>query len=268
MASPFPGMDPYIEAPREWSDFHNSLAEVIRAHLNTTLQANYYATTTTYATYDIIEVSQSLNRSISPDVSIWQTAPTATPASTASAAVIDPPAAQSQIPLEVEMRIANVEIRATGTDKLVTAIEILSPVNKRPGRQREKYLRKRRELFRFDVHVMEIDLLRGGQRSPLEVPPPAAAYYVTLGRSRNRPRVDIWAIQLQDRLPRIPIPLLYPDPDLALDLGAIVHEVYARGAYSRRLDYTQSPPPPELSAEDAQWLQELLAPYRNSKQQP
>ena len=109
---------------------------------------------------------------------------------------------------------------------------------------------------------MEIDLLRGGQRSPLTIPPPPASYYVTLGRARNRPQINIWAIQLQERLPRIPIPLLYPDPDIVLDLGAIVKEVYERGAYARRLDYTQSPPPPELSSEEQHWLEELLTPYR------
>ncbi len=30
MPSPFPGMDPYIEHPTIWSDFHGGLAEAIR----------------------------------------------------------------------------------------------------------------------------------------------------------------------------------------------------------------------------------------------
>ncbi len=260
MTSPFPGMDPYIESRREWPDFHNSLAEVLRTNLNMLLASNYYAVTTTYATYDIIQIAQQDRCSISPDVSIWQS--TALPTSSGSVAVIDPPAIQSRMPLEVEVRIANVEVRETGTDRLVTAIEILSPVNKRPGPQQEKYLRKRRELFRTDIHVIEIDLLRGGQRSPLEIAPPDAAYYISLGRAHNRPTIDVWAIQLQDRLPRIPVPLTDPDPDIAIDLGAIVRDVYERGAYARRLDYTQSPPPPELSPAEQQWLQELLLPYR------
>lgn len=260
MASPFPGMDPYIEARREWPDFHNSLAEVLRTELNAQLAANYYAVTTTYATYDIIQVAQQERRSISPDVSVWQTKPAPPPAG--SVAVVDPPTAKSSVPLEVEVRIANVEVHETGTDRLVTAIEILSPVNKRPGSQQEKYLRKRRELFNSDIHVIELDFLRSGQRSPLAVTPPSAAYYVSLGRSGSRPTVDVWAIQLWDRLPRIPIPLLYPDPDVAIDLGAIVNAVYERGAYSRRLDYTQPPPPPELSEEEQVWVDELLASYR------
>jgi len=263
MPSLFPGMDPYIESKREWSDFHASLAEVIRTTLNMELQENYYAVTTTYATYDIIQIARQDHRSISPDISIWQRTPSRTP--TSGVAVIDPPALQSRIPLEVEVRITNVEVRETGTHRLVTAIKILSPVNKRPGPQREKYLRKRRELFRSYVHVIEIDLLRDGQRSPLEIPLPDAAYYVSLGRADNHPTIDVWAIQLQDRLPCIPIPLADPDPDIALDLGAIVREVYERGAFARRLDYTQPPPPPELSATEQAWLEDLLVPYRQAR---
>ncbi len=262
MPSPFPGMDPYIESRRDWSDFHTSLGEVIRTTLNLVLNANYYAVTTTYATYDIIQIARQDHRSISPDISIWQRTPTRTPAG--GAAVIDPPAVQSRMPLEVEVRITNVEVREAGTDRLITAIEILSPVNKRPGPQREQYLRKRRELFRTDVHVIEIDLLRDGQRSPLEIPPPPAAYYVSLGRGDNRPTVDVWAIGLQERLPCIPIPLIDPDPDVPLDLGAIVREVYERGAFARRLDYTQPPPPPPLVETEQAWVDDLLAPYRQA----
>ena len=188
MSSPFPGMDPSIEARREWPDFHADLAGEIRARLNAILQANYYATTIVYTAYDVIEIAQRDTYSIAPDVSVRRTSPQSF--ATAAVAVIDPPLAQGQILLEVEVRLANVEVRETGTDRLVTAIEILSPVNKRSGPQREKYLRKRQELFRSEVHIMEIDLLRGGKRSPLAVALPLAPYYVTLGRARNRPRVD------------------------------------------------------------------------------
>ena len=260
MPSPFPGMDPYTEARREWPDFHNSLAEVIRAKLNLALQTNYYATTVTYTAYDIIEIAKRDTQSIAPDVSVWRTSPSTLAAP--AVAVIDPPLVESQIPLEVEVRLANVEVRETGTDRLITAIEILSPVNKRNGSQREKYLRKRQELFRADVHVMEIDLLRGGKRSPLAITPPPAPYYVTLGRARNRPRVHVWPIQLQDRLPRLPVPLVAPDPDVVLDLGAVVRDVYERGAYSRRINYTQPVPPPDLTAEEQTWVDTLLAAYR------
>src|SRR5262249_48465044 len=194
MPSPFPGMDPFIESRRIWSDFHLDLAAEIRAHLNARIQPGYYATAVTYVTYDVIEVAQSKPRAVSPDVSVWRTSRSEpTPR---AVAVIDLPPAQSAVPLEVSVRLANVEVREAGADTLVTAIEILSPINKRPGRERQKYLRKRRELLRSEVQVIALDLLRGGERSPLETSVPPAPYYATLARIEYRPSVDVWPIQL------------------------------------------------------------------------
>jgi len=210
--SPFPGMDPYIETRRIWSDFQIGLAAEIRANLNARIQPDYYATIITCVTYDVIE-----------------------------------------------MRLANVEVREAGTDTLVTAIEILSPINKRPGQERQKYLHKRRELLRSEVHVMELDLLRGGERSPLETPLPLAPYYVTLARADNRPSVDAWPIQLAARLPVLPVPLSAPDPDVPLDLGAVVQAVYERGGYATRIDYRQPAPLPPLEPEQQAWVEQLLA---------
>ena len=39
--SPFPGMDPYLEAPEIWVDFHGRLAEGISSDLNRKLPARY-----------------------------------------------------------------------------------------------------------------------------------------------------------------------------------------------------------------------------------
>lgn len=256
MQSPFPGMDPYIESKRIWSDFHHGLADEIRARLNAQIQPDYYATAVTYVAYDVIEVAPTKPQAISPDVSVWQTGlNTRVPG---AVAVIDPPQAQSMALLEVAVRLANVEVREAGTDTLVTAIEILSPINKRPGREREKYLRKRRELLRSEVHVMELDLLRAGERSPLETPLPAATYYVTLARADYRPYVDGWPIQLDARLPVLPVPLRTPDPDVPLDLGAIVQAVYERGGYATRIDYRQPIPLPPLAPTQQAYVEKLL----------
>jgi uncharacterized protein DUF4058 len=259
MPSPFPGMDPFIESRRIWSDFHLDLAAEIRAHLNARIQPGYYATAVTYVTYDVIEVAQSEPRAVSPDVSVWRTdlrVPTP-----GTMAVIDLPPVQSMVPLEVPLRFARVEVREAGADTLVTAIEILSPINKRPGRERQKYLRKRRELLRSEVHVMELDLLRGGERSPLETSLPPAPYYVTLARLDHRPYVDVWPIQLAARLPVLPVPLSAPDPDVPLDLGAIVQAVYERGGYATRIDYRQPVPAPPFESEQQAWVENLLAAY-------
>src|SRR3954452_23422590 len=58
-----------------------------------------------------------------------------------------------------EMELFSVEIRTAGSRELVTAIEILSPVNKRPGHDAHRdYHRKRRALLRSEANLLEIDL--------------------------------------------------------------------------------------------------------------
>lgn len=255
MPSPFPGMDPYIEKPEIWSDFHGDLAAEIRATLNTTIQPRYVARMIPYVTYEVIEVAES--RGVRPDVGVWHTQPPDEPSEGVATAVTPAPA-ESLIPLEVPQRLYSVEIRSVEDMLLVTAIEILSPVNKRRGHEAyQNYLRKRRELLRSEAHLMEIDLLRGGERPPLEKPVPAAPYYVTLSRVERRPRVEVWPIQLADELPILPIPLLEPDPDTPLDLGTVVARVYERGGYAVLIDYSEPPPPP-LSEEEAKWLDRHL----------
>src|SRR5262249_61985845 len=121
-----------------------------------------------------------------------------------------------------------------------------------------EYRRKRRELLRSETHLMEIDLLRGGERPQLKRPVPTAPYYVNLYRATRRPYVEVWPIQLWEKLPMMPVPLLDPDPDAALDLGAVVAAVYERGAYARLIDYRRPPPPPALLDREAVWLGEHL----------
>lgn len=256
MPSPFPGMDPYIEQPALWSDFHSNMASEIQARLNQVIQPRYFARLTPYVTYEIVEVAEV--RGIRPDVGIWQPQPP-TGEQVTGVVTITPAPVQSLIPLELPLRLHSVEIRTVDTQQLVTVIEILSPVNKRPGHEAyQDYRRKRRDLLRSAAHLLEIDLLRDGERPPLERPVPVAPYYVMLSRADHRPNVDVWPIQLTDRLPVLPVPLLEPDPDVPLDLGATVAAVYERGAYARQLDYRQPPPPPPLSDEAMAWLDKLL----------
>ena len=256
MPSPFPGMDPYIETPELWSDFHNNLASEIQAHLNQSIQPRYVARLTPYVTYEVIEVAKT--RGVRPDVGIWQRRPPSG-AMTAASAAIAPAPFESRVRLEVPLRLHAIEIHAVDTLERVTAIEILSPVNKRADHEAYRdYQRKRRELLRSQAHLLEMDLLRGGERPPLEIPPPPAPYYVTLSRVDHRPDVAVWPIQLRDTLPPLPVPLLEPDPDVALDLGAVVASVYERGAYAAQIDYRRAPPPPLLSEAETLWLDEHL----------
>lgn len=84
--------------------------------------------------------------------------------------------------LPVEVRIATVEIRDTASNTLIACIEILSPVNKRPGLT--PYRQQRQRLYNANVHLIEIDLLRRGTR-PFNHPRlPETAYLVMVTRAQ------------------------------------------------------------------------------------
>jgi hypothetical protein len=152
----------------------------------------------------------------------------------------------------------SVEVRDVANRRLVTVIEILSPVNKM-GEGAIEYADKRLALMGTSVHLLEIDLLRRGQRLLFETDPPPADYYVYLSRFTHRPLSDVWPIGLRDRLPVVPTPLLPPDPDVPLDLQRAVDACYDLVHYERLLDYTVPPPPPPLSEEDAAWLAAVIS---------
>ena len=261
MASPFPGMDPYIEDRLIWSDFHSNLAGEIQARLNQDIRPAYFAALTPYVTYEVIEISSSRLQGVRPDVGVLRTDPSTT--QPGMSLVIDPPQAESTTEMEMPLELMSVEVRQVGTNRLVTAIEILSPVNKQRNHEaRIDYLRKRRELLRSQAHFIEIDLLRGGERTPLDTPVPDAPYYVSLSRVERRPKVDVWTIQLDARLPRIAIPLADRDPDVGIDLGEIVAAVYERGGYDARIDYTQPVPAPNLTPEQVGFVETVLRQQR------
>ncbi len=157
---------PYIEGPEIWSDFHSNVAPEIQGYLNEVIQPRYVARLTPYVTYEVVEITQTRGRNVRPDVGIWQTQPPPRRVAEVAAEIPSAPA-QSLVSLEFPLRLLSVESRATETMELVTAIEILSPVNKRKGHEAyHDYQRKRREIFRSAAHLLEIDLLRGGERPP------------------------------------------------------------------------------------------------------
>lgn len=218
MPSPLPGMNPYLERADIWEDFYNNLTVKLRSQLMAHLRPKYVA---------VLISKKTLKK---PGV------------------VLEDPVKEWRI-----------EIKEVATGDLVTAIEILSPVNKRPGREaHQEYLDKRRDLLRTSVHLMEIDLLRSGRRPPLETPLPDAPYFVLLSRGDRRPRVEIWPITFRDPIPIVPVPLDRPDPDVPLDLGRAINTIYDEAAYDLRIDYSQPPPKPDLSPEDAAWLEAYL----------
>jgi len=156
-------------------------------------------------------------------------------------------------------REAFLTIRERESMAVVTIIEVLSPGNKRPSSDgRREYLSKRESVLQSAIHLVELDLLRGGECLPtIELLPPAD-YYVFVCRAERRPKAEVYGWLLRQRLPTIPIPLAEADPDVTLDLQSIVNTVYDRAGYDYSLDYHRHFEPP-LSDADAIWVQQLLA---------
>jgi hypothetical protein len=225
--------------------------------LNRSIRPAYFAALTPYVTYEVIEISTSKLYGVRPDVGVLHADLTRMPMSATS--VMDPPQAESSTELEMPVELMSIEVRQVETDRLVTAIEILSPVNKQRNHEaRADYLRKRRDLIRSYTHFIEIDLLRGGERTPLNPPVAQASYYFSLSRVEDRPRLAVWTIQLGDRLPRFPVPLADRDPDVIVDMQDALATVYERGGYDARIDYAQTVPPPALTDAEAQVVSKIL----------
>jgi hypothetical protein len=174
-----------------------------------------------------------MTTNVYPDVSIVaaQGVPTATSSTNAVAAPLH---IATVIPEAVPH--VSIEIRDVAQRQLVTAIEILSPTNKR-GEGRVEYLSKRRRVLLSMAHLIELDLLRLGQHVPMQQPLPEAPYFVFLSRAENRPVTDVWPITLDQPLPIVPVPLLAGDQDALLDLQAAFTATYDVIGYDLIIDY-------------------------------
>jgi hypothetical protein len=140
----------------------------------------------------------------------------------------------------VAVKITTVEIRDSASNRLVTSIEILSPVNKRePGIT--PYRQKRQRLHQAQVHLIKFDLLRRGTRPFAHPRLPDLPYLVTLTRAQVS-EVEVWPLALPDPLPVIPVPLQSPDADVLLDLTAALYQIYDEAFYNLLIDYRQPLP--------------------------
>jgi len=255
-------MDPYLEQSKLWVDFHNSLADEMRAQINAQIRPNYFARLTPYTTYEAIEIGKSTSRGIRPDVGVMKPKISSSYGQPPVALLEPDEPVESVVKIDDELELLSVEIYDTDDELLVTAIEILSPVNKRPKHKAyTDYLRKRHELLHSNAHLLEIDLLRAGERPPLEIPIPNAPYYIMLSRLEQRPNVQVWPIQLASKLPQLPIPLNRPDPDAILDMNHVMANVYERGAYDIQVDYSEPVPLPKLSDDEQKWIDARIAQY-------
>jgi Protein of unknown function (DUF4058) len=251
MELPFAGMDPYLEAPTRWPDVHHRLITAIANQLQAQLSSRYDAI---IQPQTVTEIFEEPLRFV-PDVGVFESSKSG---QQGRSAVLSAPLTNTVL-MEYPTRYARIEIQNLERNKLVTVIEVLSPANKRPGNKgADAYNEKRQELFSTSAHLLELDLLRAGLRPMFARPLPNNPYFIFLSRAKLRPQIEVWPLSLREEIAPVPVPLLTPDPDIVLDVGAALKEIYRQAAYERRIDYKESPPLPELPAEDAVWLDEHL----------
>lgn len=156
--------------------------------------------------------------------------------------------------LEMGIRETYIEILRRPERSVVATLELLSPSNKEnPGRA--LYLAKRNALLRADVHLVELDLLLGGQRLPLAAAYPPGDYFALVSRADKRPICHVYGWSMRQPLPTIPIPLRAPDADVLTDLAQVFTLNYDRGGYAPSLPYGE-PAPISLSPNNAAWVAE------------
>ena len=259
--SPFPGMDPYLEASTIWPDVHTSLMSIFREQLTPLLAPKYLAELETQVVIDRMDDDPQV---VLPDVSV--TTPDVPTGASSAVAVAAPAPVRVRVPLDVPTRLVSVHIRQRETERLVAVIELLSPVNKRRGKGRDEYLEKRRTLLTSPVHVIEIDLLRRYPRMPFDDPLPPAHYLVIVCKAGERPNSSVWPISVRQPLLTVPIPILPLDPPVPLAIGQALRTAYERARYDLRMDY-RKPPVPPLSAVDAAWAARLIETPRGTAPQ-
>jgi Protein of unknown function (DUF4058) len=252
MINPFPGMNPYLEQPEFWADFHAQLIAASARVLVPQLLPKYRVVTDKW-TYKISDTTLiGVGR---PDIAIQKRRNESRSTTSIVQSSVSVQPVPVQIPQLEEVQQSYLEVRDAATKEVITAIEVLSPANKRSDGRR-KYEAKRQDILESLTHLIEIDLLREGEPLPMEADRLESHYRILISRSNTRPIADLYAFNLSDRIPNIPIPLRPEDPEPVLDLQQILTDLYEQLGYAYFIDYTQTPPLPWSMSEVEPWIRD------------
>ncbi|HEY9811816.1 MAG TPA: DUF4058 family protein [Halomicronema sp.] len=255
MPSPFPGMNPYLEHPDFWPGVHHALINKIGEFLSPQLFPKYLVSIEVrmYETGGDDSVLVGI-----PDVTVQPSVSAKNPTET-NVAVVESPAQPQSVILAVPeiVKQGYLEILETETKEVITEIELLLPVNKRSGKGRETYQKKRNQVLARFTHLVEIDLLRSWQQMPLVGNGIQSDYRILVSRSNSRPRADLYAFNLRDEIPKFPLPLKSEDEEPVVDLQSLLNTMYDVWNYGVRINYSREPVP-VFSDSDAVWADNLL----------
>jgi len=256
-------MDPFLETNPVFQELHTQMLAEAQARLQVQIRPKYIARLERHLSEGSVwELGlETLDRK-EPDVTIVEGKP-AESGVAAAVALAKPTVEQAEElePDELELRKQRriVIYVQSKPRQAVTSIELISPSNKQAGSlTRDRYLEKRASALHGGLNWVEIDLLRGGVRPEIPVRVPRDVDYLTyVAKATSRGwKHQVFAWQLRDPLPVLPIPLLGTD-QAALDLASCFHEAYDRIAADDEADYEAEPSPP-LKEEDFAWTDEIL----------
>lgn len=205
MPGPFAGMNPFLESLETWPAFHRQMMAALHQDLVPRLRGHYQAR-------------------------IGERRYTAEPA--------------PGIPgTGVERREEYIEIYGANDGGLVTLVDVVSPANKTSDFGRRAYLHTRQQAKDLKANLVEIDLVLQGQPT-LDYPReglPDWDYAVTVSRSVEPDRLEIYTATLHKRLPCFRLPVVAMSPDIVVDLQNVFMFTYERGGFAGHVDYRREP---------------------------
>ena len=168
-------------------------------------------------------------------------------------------------PIGDPIRHRSVLIYDSAGQRIITAIELLGPWNKSPGKATQAYMEKREKYLDSEINLVEIDLIRTGDWTDMigffSIPGPArTTYRVTVSTPEARGPLH-YPIPLRAKLPTIKVPLRPQDSAVLLNLQELVQKAYLMGRYDR-IDYTKPCKPP-LEGPDQEWAAGLIPTWAN-----
>ncbi len=263
MPAPFPGRDPFQAHPDFFPDLHGALHVYIRESLQRSLPPPYFAVINERLWVE------TTARYIEPDTVVlygdWSAVESSAVAQAATPTRTRPLVFEAAHDQRSESFVENRTRLAEGGERVVTAIEVLSLSNKARGdKGRELYLQKQAEILASEVHLVEVDLLRGGEHTtpmPLDRLRRKAGpfdYHVSVHRFDQRGRFFIYPWPLPAPLPVIGVPLLPGDDEVSLDLQAVFNRCYDTGPYARRVVYDPARLVPALNPDKTDWLEQAF----------
>jgi hypothetical protein len=228
--SPFPGMNPYMEDPAAWAGVHLHILAALGQQLAPQLRPRYRVHTERYM--QIGEMPR-----FRPDLRLQREKSPRGELHPSDVAVTEATRIAEDVPVRHQDAPPHLEI-LDERGGIVTVIELLSPINKQGEYQ--DFLRKRYQLLKSGVHLVELDLLRDGQRIPAssDIDTP---YVCLVSRAHDYPQTPLWTFTFADACPILPVPLHPDDPDVKLQPGLAVAQAYAV-EFEGFVDYKADPP--------------------------